>query len=498
MEHSPTDRISSAEGLLKPKLSTILARTTSAPHLRLWNLRLWTVLPALTVGTVLGLPQTHAQQYVEYPQNLGKIQPLELNGVPSWLTFDMDLRERTESQTSLNYTSGNFELYDLTRVRAALEIRPTSYLTGYIQAQDTHALALPLKYVAANMRDSFDDRQAYLQFHRKPVSLEAGRFELKYGGERLVGISDWTNNSRTWDGFLGKVGDKNRIDLFTTSVVTVHATSLDKHGAGLTFHGAVGTISTWVPHTTLQPFVYIKAFPRVSSQQAIFGTETEVTPGIEATGNYGGFDYNALGALQRGSYSNDSIHAGAAYVKAGYSATSLTWKPRLRGEYDYATGNPHTDAHRIGTFDQQYPSNHNAFGLVDLFGFQNIRMERLNLDLNPAKHLTLLIQQEWLNLANVHDSIYNGSAGVIVKAPTAGFLRSGIGRDFDASGKYVFHDYLVINLGVGHFSPDGAMSENKHGEPLTLAYGSITYRFKLDKRNATPPVTAADNSGSKK
>ena len=455
---------------------------------------------ALSVLTLCNcLPQLQAQQYVEYPQNLGSIQPLELDAVPKWLTFDMDLRERTESQTSLSYVSGNFNLYDLTRVRAGLEIRPTRFLTGYIQSQDTHALALPLKYVAANMRDSFDDRQAFLQFHVKPVSVEGGRFELKYGNERLVGISDWTNNSRTWDGFLGKFGsDKNRVDLFSTSVVAVHATSLDKHGAGLTFHGAVGTITTWVPHTTLQPFVYIKAFPRVASQQSIFGTETEVTPGIEATGNYRGFDYNALGALQRGSYSNDSIHAGAAYVKAGYSALRLPWKPRLRGEYDYATGNPHTNPLRIGTFDQQYPSNHNAFGLVDLFGFQNIRMERLNLDLNPAKHLTLLIQQEWLNVANVHDSIYNGSAAVTVKAPTGGFLRNGIGRDFDASGKYVFNDYLVFNLGVGHFSPDGAMSENNHGQPLTLAYGGITYRFKLNQRNATPATTTADFSGSKK
>jgi hypothetical protein len=165
-----------------------------------------------------------SQQYIEYPQNAGKVQPLELKGMPRWMTLDMDLRERTENQTSLNYISGNDQLYELTRVRGGLEIRPTSHFTGYIQFMDDHALALPLKYVAANMRDSFDDRQAWLKFHLKPVILQAGRFELKYGNERLVGISDWTNNSRTWDGFLGRVGTKNRIDLFSTSVVAIHAT----------------------------------------------------------------------------------------------------------------------------------------------------------------------------------------------------------------------------------------------------------------------------------
>jgi hypothetical protein len=45
-----------------------------------------------------------------------------------------------------------------------------------------------------------------------------------------------------------------------------------------------------------------------------------------------------------------------------------------------------------------------------------------------------------------------------------------IGREFDASGKWVIHDYLVMNVGVGHFSPRTVMQENAHGAPLMLAY----------------------------
>lgn len=393
----------------------------------------------------------------------------------------MDLRERTESQTSINYQSGNAQVYDLTRVRGGLEVRPLKWLTGYIQFQDTHALGLPLEFVAGNMRDSFDARQAYLELHVSKLKIFAGRQELKYGDERLVGISDWTNNSRTWDGFLARIGDKNRLDLFSTSVVDVNPTSLDKHGDGLTFHGAVGTIETWVPHTTIQPFVYVKAFPSVTGQQGIKGSETAVTPGAEITGRlFGWFDYNALGALQRGSYSNESIHASVGYIKAGYSALRVPWKPRLRAEYDFASGNSGRDPKRMGTFDQQYPSNHNAFGLTDLFGFQNIKQDRINLDLNPARHLTLLIQQEWLNVASVHDNVYSGPAGVVIAPPAGGFLSDTLGREFDAAGKYVFHDYWVVNAGVGHFSPGGLMTQNGHGAPLTIGYLSLTYRFKVN------------------
>jgi Alginate export len=446
------------------------------------------------LGCFLGLalsllmPVASAQQYVDYPQHQGKSQPLELKWVPGWATLSMELRERTESQTALNYVSGNLQVYDLTRVRGGLEVRPSQWATGYIQFMDNHVPGLPSKYVAANMRDQFDVRQAYLLLHYEPAKLFVGRQELKYGGERLLGISDWTNNSRTFDGFLGRYGEKNRLDLFSSSVVVVHPTSLDKHGAGLTFHGAVATIQTWVPHTTIQPFVFVKALPRVSSQQSIFGTETEVTPGAEVVGSLmDGFDYDGLAALQRGSFSNNSISAAAAYIKAGYSAQHLPWRPRLRGEYDYASGNPHTDPQRHGTFDQQYPSNHNAFGLTDQFGYQNIKEDRINLDLNPVRRLTLLIQEDWLQVASIHDNVYTGSAGTLIKAPTAGFRSADIGREFDASGKYLCTEYLVLAVGAAHFSPGTLMVSNAHGAPNTLAYLSLTYRWvSTPRKGATP------------
>jgi Alginate export len=444
-------------------------------------------LSGLVVGLMLAKgawAQDSATHYIEYPQLQGKVQPLQLSGVPKWATIDFQIRERLEEQTSDNYISGNQAVYVLSRVYGGLEVRPTKWLTGYIQFIDTHALGLPLKQVAANQRDSFDDRQAYLEFHAKDLKVFAGRQELKYGSERLVGISDWTNNSRSWDGFLGRYGDKNRIDVFSTSVVAVHPTSLDNHGAGLTFHGAVGTIGTWVPNIVIQPFVYVKAFPRVAGASGVFGTETEVTPGAEVAGHVlGGFDFDVLGALQRGSYANKSIEAAAGYFRAGYGFSHIMWQPRLRAEYDYASGNPHGDPLRMGTFDQQYPSNHNAFGLTDLFGYQNIKQERLNFDLTPLKHLALLFQEESLQVASRFDNVYSGSAGTTVKAPTAGFASGDIGHEFDASGKYVFfRSYLVLNAGVGHLSSGTLLRENGHGAPLTLAYFGLTYRFKVDAK----------------
>ena len=419
-------------------------------------------------------------EYKDYPQLRGQTQSLTENVLPPWMALDGEIRSRSEGQTAINLLPGQGNAYELERIRGGMRIRPTSWLSTYVQFHDLHALGLPLKYTAANMRDNFDFRQAYAEFHLKQVKLFAGRQLLNFGNERVIGISDWTQTSRSFDGFDARIGDKNRVDLFSASVVNIYPTSLDMHAGGLNYHGVYGSINSWVPRTTVEPFVLVKAMPRVLSQQNIYGTETEVTPGLRVQGFPGwNVDYDVTGTLQRGSYSNNSIHAGSLLAKAGYMAASMPWKPHLVAEYDYATGNSHRNAQRISTFDQQYPSNHNAFGLVDLFGFQNIKQYRLNMDLNPYPELTLLIQAESLHAATRFDGLYSSAGSLLAKAPAAGFPSDDIGTGFDASAKYVYHKYFVFQAGVGHLFPGRAMTSSSHGAPLTISWLQFTYRFKM-------------------
>ena len=469
MGHAPD--FHSLEGVLS--LLSVMLTAVRKPGVSLF-------LTSMSFVIIVGSASAQREMY---PEKEGQLQPLHMHDLPSWMSLDMELRGRTEVQTSLGYVPGKDRTYELTRVRGGMTLSPFHWLTAYAQFHDTHALGLPVRDVASNMRDTFDLRQGYLNFHyESKIQFFAGRQELKFGDERVVGISDWTNNSRTWDGFDLRLGSRNRVDLFTTSVVKVNPTSLDKHGAGLTFHGAEGNIAGLVPNTLVQPFVLVRTSAHALSQQGIPGHETEVTFGSYWSGKLPhGIDTSGTGDLQRGSYSNNSIHAGAAIVRVGYAPTRMPWKPHIEGEYDYATGNPYRNADHVSTYDQQYPSNHNAFGLVDLFGFQNIKQDRLNLSLAPVNNFFLLFQGGSLHVASMRDGVFSGDGSLLFAAPGGGFKRDGIGSEFDASAKYIFHKSFVVNAGVGHFFPGSVMTSSDHGAPLTLGYLQLTYRFTISR-----------------
>lgn len=416
-----------------------------------------------------------------------KVQVLSNAALPDWMSIDLELRGRTEAQTAIDYQSQNAQVFELTRIRGGIDVRAPKLFSAYAQFHDLHALGLPLSNTAPNMRDVFDLRQAYLEFHSSPVTVFAGRQPLRLGEERLIGISNWTNTSRTFDVIHARLGTPdNRLDLFSGSVVKIFPESFDRPTGGFYLHGAYTTLASLVPKTRLEPFVLLKT-PPVKSQQGLTGREVLVAPGIRAAGQLpAGFSYDVQGTIERGSYVNDSIHAGSAYLKAGYTAKWLPWSPHLEPEYDYATGNPHRNPMRVSTYDQFYPSNHNAFGLTDLFGWQNIKERRLNLDMQPTKDWYLLFQGESLHAATTRDSIYSGAASVVVAPPASGFRSDDIGSEFDASMRYASPIHLLFEAGVGHFWPGALMTENQHGPPLTLSYFQVTYLMRWSHKDEEP------------
>jgi hypothetical protein len=147
----------------------------------------------------------------------------------------------------------------------------------------------------------------------------------------------------------------------------------------------------------------------------VIGDAIVTSPGVRLTGKLPGrLDYTAEGILQRGSYSADRISARAATGLLGWTVAAGSWNPRISIEYNYASGDPAARDFNRNTFDQFYPSNHNYYGMIDQFGWKNMKNFRAGFDFVVARKLKVRTDFNQLDLATVQDSLYNSGGGSAV------------------------------------------------------------------------------------
>lgn len=401
---------------------------------------------------------------------------------PRWLRFSGEYRIRPEEHTAYSFTPRANDGFVLSRLRLNIEVKPAPWFSMFVQAQDSEAGGIQPSHVTTSIKDVFDLRQAYLEFRTGEKSwfrLRIGRQEFRYGQERLIGVSDWTNAPRVFDAVRLTLGpEKAHVDVFTSAVVVNHPESFDTHPGGFTFHGIYGSLSDVVPKATIEPYVLWKALPVVTSEEGKIGDENLWTYGFRWLGKLPrNFDYTAEAARQGGNYSGDKIQAWGGYGIAGYTILRLPLKPRFSAQYDYASGDNKKKDGVVGTFDQLYPSNHDVFGLVDLFGWRNIRQVRAGVAVKPTSRLNVSFDFRDLYLANTHDSLYGSTGSVLVKTPATGALHDDIGQEPEIQTTYALRKNITTGAGYAYLFAGRFLTENSPGERATIVYIFMTYKF---------------------
>jgi hypothetical protein len=429
------------------------------------------------------------QVVVQAPAPASQIKPSSLvvsshanKHLPKWLQVSGEYRVRSEEHTAYSFTPAANDAYALSRARLNLDLTPTSWFHAYVQAQDSEALGIDRTHATGSYKDVFDLRQAYADFRNGEkgwIRLRVGRQEMQFGAQRMVGISDWSNTARVFDGMRLTLGHEGgRIDVFTSSVVVNHPTSFDDHQGGMSFHGAYGSFAHFVPNATFEPFAFWKTASSVKSLEGKLGNESEFTFGLRTAGKLPrGFDYAVEGARQAGHYSKDTIFAYAGYGIVGYSPSYLPLKPRFAAEYGYATGADANSAGRMETYDPLYPTTHGIFGITDLFGWRNLRHLRTSAEIKPFRRLGLNFDYHTMQLASRYDGVYNTSGSAIVKAPEGGALSKDVGQEADGYFKYELRSNINFGGGFGHLFAGQFLKQNSRGSDASYPYFFVSYKF---------------------
>jgi hypothetical protein len=402
--------------------------------------------------------------------------------IPAWINFGIEERFRAEGMFNQGFKANVDDNYLLNRMRFSMQIQPTSWLRIVGQVQDARAW-LQMPPLQPPNTNRLDLKLAYAGFgdpERHWISVRVGRQLINYNNT-IIANSEWRNQGRSYDAVVTNFHyERFRLGIFAASAVVPMDEGISHHQEGNNIYGMYGNIDNVIaPTSTLEPFVLWRVNPSVSvetASKATTGHESEQAYGIRWKGMaWRNLDYSIEGIREVGSDGANSIKAWGTTDGIGYRFGGLYWKPRVFGQYDYASGdkNAHDGIH--GAFDTMYPTAHDRFGVSDQFGWQNIKAIRAGLTVEPHNRWTVTAQ--WLDfwLASATDSLYNTSGVSIVRNAT-GTAGSHIGNEADAYTWYEINRHLNFGVGFAHIFPGTFLSKMEKGPNYSYPYFALNFK----------------------
>jgi hypothetical protein len=404
--------------------------------------------------------------------------------LPKWLRVRGEFRERFEGFDGLGFTPGRDDTYGLTRFRFDATVRPTPIFAITVQALDARVADKRVGPTAAPFRDELDLRLAHADIGSatSPVVLRAGRQELVFGDQRLVGHLAWVNTPRSFDGARVTLrGPKLTLDAFTVSVVTIANGAFNRSTFDSSqLYGAYASTSALVPKSTLEPFVFYRIGRDLISEAGTPGDLQQVTVGARWVGALpAALDYNVEMAAQTGSLGPDEVRAWAGHWQL---RRTLHARRALRaiGEYNFASGDGNPADGRRGTFDQLYPTGHDKYGLSDQVGWRNLHHVRAGGEVLARKAVAVSGSYHSWWLADRRDALYNAGGIPSARVP-GGAAAAHVGHEVDAQAVFTVSPQVQVAAGYAHVLPGAFLKQATPGERYSAPYVMVTYVFLAER-----------------
>jgi hypothetical protein len=401
--------------------------------------------------------------------------------LPRWMNLETEERLRLEGYTNGSFKPGNDDSYWLNRFRFQIDLNLNRWLSVSSQVQDARPF-LEKPPIGPPNENRWDLKEAYVQLgdpEKQLASLRVGRQLINYNNT-LIANSEWRDQGRSYDAaVLNLHRDAYRLGIFAASVVIPQASGVSPHEEGNNIYGLYGGIDNLIRNSRLEPFVLWRVQPSVAVKGATFGATGKENMKVYGLRFKGGametLDYSVQADVEAGSDGTNTIRAWSLTGGAGYQFDSNPWHLRIFGQYDFASGdnNPSDNTHR--TFDTIYPTAHDRFGILDLFGWQNMQSVRGGAMMVPRHRWTVTAQ--WLDfwLAAAQNAAYNSSGGAIVRNSN-GLDGKHIGEETDIYTWYELNRHLNIGAGIGDFEAGRFISTTTNTQFSRGPYFAINFK----------------------
>ncbi|MCG8605289.1 alginate export family protein, partial [bacterium] len=282
----------------------------------------------------------------------------------------------------------------------------------------------------------------------KPIHLKAGRQEMIYGSQRLIGAVGWSNVGRSFDGIKWTIGRTNQVDFFGMMIneSSTPGVIAGQEDADNRFFGA------YYKHRS-QPEYTLDIYGLYESNlnETVAGSN-DLDRATLGTYNRGKFSSNLAFetevAVQLGKRRGQDVRAFMLTGSLNYTFPS-TRRPSLLIGYDYLSGMDESDSD-YKVFDTLFATNHKYYGFMDYF--VNIPVHTNGQGLQDFMFKARIpLSSKWNFDAHFHN--FRAAKGSV----------KDFGNEFDLILNYQYNSAASFVLGLGFFAP-GDLIKQRFGD----------------------------------
>jgi hypothetical protein len=146
--------------------------------------------------------------------------------------------------------------------------------------------------------------------------------------------------------------------------------------------------------------------------------------------------------------------------------------------FDWATGDADPTDGTIETFDPLFPIQHDRFGVLDLFAFQNLIHYGVHVRMQIGNELVLAGGLHWLQSATESDAVYGPGPWQVLLAPDPSLNESReLGIIVDAGIEYHYSARVHLIAGFGQFIPGARFTRRGLDDAAFIFWGATEIRF---------------------
>ena len=301
----------------------------------------------------------------------------------------------------------------------------------------------------------------------KPLSVQAGRFEMSYASTRIIGSNQWNYKARAFDGLRAKYKDDNYwIDFF--SVIQNKFTDYysnatpgqyiypEASDTSFNIYGLWSSININKSHK-LDIFGYYEANKRKSNSRD--WDLSRYTVGAEYNYKYSDLSLMLNGAYQFGKAQKLDVNSYMAAFEMKYIINTFA----LVLGTDILSGTPYDVEGKnkeTNTFANDFAGKHSFFGYMNYFS--DIRKSTGNRGINDF-WLRLMysdVNNPWYGEFTFHYFMTNQGYGMFTNTITKVDQKNNLGNELDLVLRYNIAKVANLEGGVSAFLPGDVMKEN--------------------------------------